>query len=154
MPELMEPTVGTMKAIAYRDKRREAMQQIESCEILAGVGLANEDRPANNRQVTILDHKAWLVSCQKVGTNLSWLLRRANFLVEGLDLQDTVGCTLAIGGGARIIIRGETKPCALMDYQHQGLREALKPEWRGGVFGEVLDGAIVSVGDKVTLRRD
>ncbi len=152
MAKPIEPTVGTIKAIAYRDKRREDMQPIESCEVITGIGLAIEDRPANNRQVTILDHRAWLVTCKKLGTNLSWLMRRANFLVEGLDLQDTVGCTIMLGE-MRVVIRGETKPCALMDYQHQGLREVLKPDWRGGVFGEVLDGATVSVGEKVILRR-
>jgi len=151
MPKPIKPAVGTVKAIAFRNNRREAMQEIDACEILTGVGLAREDRPANNRQVTILSHESWLASCQQLGTDISWLLRRVNFLVEGLDFQETVGCALMIGE-ARIIIRGETKPCALMDYQHQGLREALKPNWRGGVFGEVLKGATVNIGDKVTIQ--
>lgn len=52
-------------------------------------------------------------------------------------------------GAARIRIGGETRPCGRMDEAYDGLRAAMDGEWRGGVFGEVLDDGIVIVGDPV-----
>jgi len=49
-------------------------------------------------------------------------------------------------------IRGETRPCERMDEACPGLREALLPESRGGVFGIVLRGGEVETGDTVTLE--
>jgi MOSC domain-containing protein YiiM len=40
-----------------------------------------------------------------------------------------------------------------MDKQHEGLRKALTPEWRGGVACRVLRGGDVAVGDDVALLR-
>jgi hypothetical protein len=36
-----------------------------------------------------------------------------------------------------------------MDQQHQGLKEALKPDCRAGVHGQVISGGTVHVGDAV-----
>ena len=44
-----------------------------------------------------------------------------------------------------------TTPCARMDEAQAGLREALYPEWRGGVTCKVLEGGRVSVGDDVAI---
>jgi hypothetical protein len=41
-----------------------------------------------------------------------------------------------------------------MDEAHQGLRAALSPEWRGGVYGEVLDDGAIAVGSEVTFVED
>jgi len=38
-----------------------------------------------------------------------------------------------------------------MDQQHAGLRQALVPDCRGGVYGQVLTGGTILVGDAVTL---
>ncbi|MFH1111309.1 MAG: hypothetical protein V1790_19250 [Planctomycetota bacterium] len=40
---------------------------------------------------------------------------------------------------------------SLMDQQHAGLRQALVPDCRGGVYGQVLAGGAVCIGDHVTL---
>jgi MOSC domain-containing protein YiiM len=52
-------------------------------------------------------------------------------------------------GGVKILIHGETRPCEQMDEALPGLRAALGPDWRGGVFGEVLDDGEIAVGDPV-----
>jgi hypothetical protein len=36
-----------------------------------------------------------------------------------------------------------------MEEAHAGLQSALRPDWRGGVFGEVLDDGRIAVGDPV-----
>ena len=45
----------------------------------------------------------------------------------------------------------ETDPCSRMDEQHAGLRDALTPDWRGGVCCRVIAGGNVAVGDEVRL---
>src|SRR5690606_40637768 len=52
-------------------------------------------------------------------------------------------------GECVIDIRGETRPCERMDEALPGLREAMKPEWRGGVFGTIVAGGVIRVGDAV-----
>ena len=76
--------------------------------------------------------------------------RRANLFVSGLDLEATRGWTLAVGGH-RLVIAGETKPCAFMDDICDGLQDALRPHWGGGAYAQVLDSGTISIGDRVTL---
>jgi MOSC domain-containing protein YiiM len=57
------------------------------------------------------------------------------------------GCILRLGR-CRVRVLGETRPCAKLEAAKPGLREYLRHDWRGGVFGEVLDEGVVSVGDE------
>jgi MOSC domain-containing protein YiiM len=41
-----------------------------------------------------------------------------------------------------------------MDEAAPGLQAALQPDWRGGVFAQVLEGGIVCIGDSVTWEAD
>lgn len=74
--------------------------------------------------------------------------RRANLLVRGIELRETRERTLAVGS-VRILVGGETTPCYRMDEAADGLQEALRPEWRGGVYGRVVEGGTIEVGDPV-----
>jgi MOSC domain-containing protein YiiM len=88
---------------------------------------------------------------RELGADVDPSERRANLMVSGIDLHDTRGHVLFVGECA-IEIGGETRPCERMDDAHPGLREAMKPDWRGGVFGRVLVGGTVRRGDSVELR--
>ena len=49
----------------------------------------------------------------------------------------------------KIEVTGETVPCRLMNEVSEGLRDALKPEWRGGITGAVINNCSVKKGDSV-----
>lgn len=150
----MNPTTehsqGVLRGIAVRPTDGAAMREVPACRILPGRGVDLENRKAGKREVTLLSMETWQVVCQELGTPLPWHTRRANLLIAGIDLPATVGRTLRIGE-VRILIHGETRPCAVMDQQFAGLRKALVPDMRGGVIGEVLEGGEVHIGDEVTV---
>ena len=70
--------------------------------------------------------------------------------MRGVELPKREGVKIAIGG-LELQVGMETAPCERMDWQHQGLREALKPDWRGGVACRVLNDAEIRIGDPVTV---
>lgn len=143
--------MARLLGIAHRTVPRAPMEQAESAEITCERGVANDLRgKPGSRQVTVLAREAWQRACAELGSELDWTLRRANLLVEGVDLQETSGARLRIGDALLEICCG-TDPCALMDKFHGGLRAALEPEWRGGASCRVLEGASVRVGDTVEL---
>ncbi|MAT49956.1 MAG: molybdenum cofactor biosysynthesis protein [Porticoccaceae bacterium] len=145
--------MSTLTGIAVRTRTRAPMQPLDACLITPEQGLAGDHRGRpGRRQVTVLSAEAWQNACEAVGTDLPWLTRRANLLVSGMRFgpQD-VGRVLQFGD-VRLQITRETDPCQRMDEACPGLREALAPEWRGGVCCRVLTGGLVRLGDEVSLH--
>lgn len=145
--------MGTLRGIAFRPSDGDPMQEIETCNVLADRGLEVENRPAGKREVTLISDETWKQVCQDLGVDLPWYTRRANLLIADVDLPTTIGKELVVGG-VHLKIHGESRPCKLMDEQHQGLRAALGPECRGGVFGKVLLPGTIQVGDPVHVPRE
>ncbi len=141
---------GVLKAIAHRPTDGQPMTEVREIIVLAGRGPEVENRKPGKREITLLSAESWARACRDLGVDLPWWYRRANLLIEGLDLSTTIGRTLSVGS-IRIQVHGETKPCGLMDQQHAGLRQALVPDCRGGVYGQVFTGGTIRVGDPVTL---
>src|SRR5690606_27375097 len=125
--------------IAIRKKSRAPMQALQECEISLARGLAGDFRgKPGKRQVTVLSEEAWLRACSEVGQTLPWLTRRANLLVRGLEFSALdVGKIICIGA-VKLQISRETDPCQRMDDALPGLKNALAPEWRGGVCCRVV----------------
>ena len=140
--------MGQLKAIWVKRARQGMMDVKAEAELVAGRGIRDNADQGRRRQVTIIEEEVWDALMVQLGGNLDPSNRRANLMVAGLSLKDSRGQTLRIGN-CRILIKGETKPCNLMDETLQGLREAMFPNWQGGAFGEVLDDGIIRVGDAV-----
>ncbi len=117
--------------------------------LIANKGLEGNANQGGKRQVTILEKEVWDSVLAQLGVSADPAARRANLLISGgLNLANTNGQVLQIGN-CQIRIYGETKPCKIMDKVQPGLREALKPNWGGGAYGEILNDADISVGDEV-----
>ena len=128
------------------------MERLESAAVTIEAGVEGDVRGTlRDRQVTVLTHEGWQAACRSLGSDLPWTTRRANVLVEGLALAQEVGSTIRIGDVA-LLITGETDPCTRMEEQAAGLRDALAPEWRGGVTCEVTHGGAIAVGDGARLE--
>ena len=126
------------------------MDEKTEATLVVGQGLLGNTDRSRRRQVTIIEREAWDAATKEAGVTASPAGRRANLMVSGVSLANTRGRVLRVGG-VRLAIGGETTPCERMDEVAPGLRAALKPEWRGGVFAQVLDDGIISIGDEVTL---
>ena len=141
-------SAGRLEAIWRKRAHRGPMEPLPSVRLVEGVGLEGNADAGGRRQVTVIAREAWDRALEEVDREVDPAARRANLMVSGLELAETRGRRLAVGE-ARLLVHGETTPCHRMDEAADGLREALEPEWRGGVYAEVLREARVEVGDAV-----
>lgn len=144
------PSTGIIQSIAYCPIKRAAMTETDRAELLPGLGLSVEPFHKGKRGLTLLSTQSWAEVCRELGADIPWTTRRANVLIDGLDLPSTVGQMLAIGP-VRLLVHGETRPCGLMDEYHPGLKDALIPSMRAGVHAQILMGGSIAVGQSVKL---
>ncbi|MEM7636959.1 MAG: MOSC domain-containing protein, partial [Pseudomonadota bacterium] len=94
---------------------------------------------------------AWREAARQAGEpDLAWTARRANLLVQGVDLPRAAGGVLRINDVV-LEVTSQTVPCKRMDDALNGLRKALHPDWRGGVSCRVLEGGRVMLDDRVEV---
>lgn len=138
--------------IAFRTKSRAPMETKVETMVSKVAGVEDDFRgKPGKRQVTVLSLEQWQLACDELGTSLPWTVRRANLLLEGVSFDATmVGKQIKIGQLILLITR-ETDPCPRMDAQHQGLTQALTPDWRGGVCCRVIADGRVKIGDKIEI---
>lgn len=147
-PESAAPTSGRLSGIWEKRSHGGVMDRRASATLVAGKGLAGDATKGGRRQVTLLSASHWQALTAGLQGPPDPAVRRANLLVEGVDLRDCRGRVLRVGH-ARVRILGETRPCHQMDEACPGLQAALSPPWGGGAFGEVIDGADIALGDRV-----
>ena len=144
-------SAGRLEAIWIKRVRRGVMDAADSAQLVEGQGIAGNANQGGRRQVTIIAREAWDDMMRELGASISPSARRANLLVSGIDLKQARGSTLRIGDCV-LEIMGETRPCERMDEALPGLRNAMSPEWRGGVFATVVRGGNIRAGDAVQLQ--
>ncbi len=126
------------------------MDPVDSAELVTGRGLRGSADQGRKRQITIISEAAWDEAQEEVGVAVDPSARRANVMIRGIDLENSAGKTLKLGDCV-IRVFGETRPCERMDEAQPGLRDALRPRWRGGVFAEILEGGTIHVGDAAAI---
>ena len=144
--------MSRLLAIARKDKKRAPMEVLSTVAITNAAGVEGDFRgKPGNRQITVLSKAAWESACQELGKSIDWTVRRANLLIDDVDLQETAGKKLVIGD-VELLITEETDPCKRMKEFDERLYQALEKDWRGGVCCRVIKSGVVKVGDSVELK--
>ena len=139
---------GRVDAIWLKRAHRGPMDSVESATLVEGQGLAGSVGRSRRRQVTLLERESWERCLREVGAAADPSRRRANILVSGVSLARTRGRILLVGQ-VRLAVGGELTPCERMDEVAPGLQAAMRPDWGGGVFAQVLSGGVINLGDDV-----
>lgn len=143
--------MSRVEALWTKRAHRGVMDPAEQITLAAGQGIADDaNYGRSKRQVTVIEQEVFDRIREEL-PEVEPAMRRANVMVSGIRLQETRDSILTLGD-VRIHIRGETRPCERMDEQVPGLTNALDPEWRGGVYGVVLDDGEIRVGDDASLE--
>jgi MOSC domain-containing protein YiiM len=140
--------MGRLIAILVKRAHGGRMDPQPVAQLEAGRGIVGNANRGGRRQVTLISQERWNELMAEVGASLGPEARRANFVLAGIDLENTRDRVLVIGR-CRLRIGGETRPCEQMEEAAAGLQAAMSERWGGGAFAEVLDGGAVEVGDEV-----
>jgi hypothetical protein len=139
---------GKLEAIWIKRMKGGPMDPVPSAALVPGQGIAGNADQGGERQVTIMEQEVWEELMKQVGGSLPPSVRRANLVTSGVRLQNSEGKMLRVGS-CRIRIGGEATVCGRMDEALEGLRELMDEDWRGGAYGEVVEGGEISIGDSV-----
>lgn len=142
---------GVLEAIWVKRAHMGPMDAAQEAELVAGRGIRGNADQGRKRQVTVVDRGALDRMMEQMGERVAYSARRANLLISGIELAETRGRILHVGG-CRLEIGGETRPCYRMDEALEGMQQAMRQDWRGGVFCAVLDDGVIRVGDPVRLE--
>lgn len=140
---------GALDAIWIKPVKLGAMDPVDTAILVADAGIVGNSNQNGKRQVTIIEREVF-DEIRRSLPDAEPYMRRANFMVSGIRLDNTRHHILTVGD-VRIQLWGETRPCERMDAQCPGLTAALDPHWRGGAYGVVMNDGEVRVGDTVTL---
>jgi MOSC domain-containing protein YiiM len=134
------------------------METVDHALIGLATGVAGDCRGTikpggrGRRQVTAMLRADWQAAMAELGhPPLAWSDRRANLLVDGVDLPRQKGALVRIGS-ALFEITGECDPCHRMDALMPGLQAVLTPDWRGGRTMKVVCAGEIAVGAAVAIE--
>lgn len=148
---------GRLERIWVKRAKLGPMDPHPTARLVEGAGIAGNADQGGCRQVTVIAAERWadalaeLAGDSRGPDDVDPSERRANLMVSGIAFVETRGRVLRIGG-CRLLIQGETRPCERMERARTGLKAALGPDWRGGVYGMVVEGGEIALGDPVALE--
>ncbi len=140
--------MGRLEAIWLKRARGGPMDPVDEALAVEGQGLEGGADFGSARHVTLIEREVFERLKAEWDDSVEPVMRRANLMVSGVRLENTSDRTLVVGD-LRIHIRGETRPCGVMDEACSGLMGALDPHWGGGAHGSVVNDATIAVGDEV-----
>lgn len=140
---------GKISALAIKPAHYAPMQEVGEF-FVTPEGIEGSAWASSVRRITLLFQEQWDEVQRDLGATIPWPTRRANVLVSGLRPQQLLKKRVLLGD-VELDIHGETKPCERMDQAHDGLKNALKPDLRGGVYGSVVRPGRIRVGDTVCV---
>ncbi len=151
------PAVGVLAGIARHARPKAPMELIAHAQVTLAGGIAGDFRGAMKgqpykRQVTLIERGDWEAATAEVGHVIGWEQRRANLLVDGLDLPQVRGVRLRIGADVVLEVTRETDPCERMEVLARGLKAALLPDWRGGACTKVVAEGMIAIGDTIRIE--
>jgi len=127
-------------------EKRGSMLPREALTLVAGEGVPGDHARRTRRPVTIVFADDWAAACADLGREVPPETRRASVYVTGGPANRYLGRRIRLGE-ALIEIRGAVDPCYRMDEAADGLTAALTPGDRGGIWGVVVEGGTVRLGD-------
>ncbi len=164
---------GSVKAVASDANHRFSKQTKSQINMIAGYGVEGDAHAGpfikhrylmrttpqlpNNRQVHLIASELFKVA--EVGFVVEPGQLGENVTTAGLDLgRLPLGCRLYLGPSSVVEITGLRTPCGLIDRFQKGLKRAMiaakyvRPRFRCGVLGVVLQSGVVTVGDGVRVE--
>ncbi len=144
-------STGTLEAIWLKRAKGGPMDAVAEACLEAGRGLVGNADQGGKRHVTLIEAEAWEAALRELDASVPPTARRANLMLRGLVLpREPSGLRRVLRiGEVRLRILNRTSPCERMDAAFPGLQSALRPDWRCGVYGEVLAGGSIRAGDAV-----
>ena len=106
---------GKVEAIWTKRAHGGVMDSADQATLVEGEGLVGDANFGATRQVTVIEKEVF----DRIEAELpdsGPVMRRANIMVSGIRLEDSRDQVLTLGD-VKIRIRGETRPCELMDEQ-------------------------------------
>lgn len=122
------------------------LEERDHLAIETGKGVVGDHAHGRLRHVTIVFEDDFAAAARVLGRPVDPSARRANVLVSGGDGRRFVGRTIRLGG-VTLEVKGLVAPCDAMDRAAQGLKDALAPDGRAGIWGRVVEGAVLRPGD-------
>jgi MOSC domain-containing protein YiiM len=128
------------------------MIELDALDAVESGGILGDHTFGRLRHVTIVFEDDWNAAAATLSRDVDPAGRRANVLVSGSQGARFVGGVVRIGP-VRVEVKGITAPCPVMDKAAPGMQQALEPDGRAGVWGRVVAGGRIAVGDELTAER-
>ncbi len=138
-----------LRVFVRPDKSVPAEERAE-IELVADHGVEGDHGISGKRHVTIVLREDWREAEEELGIDVDPIARRANVLISGGGGGQLIGKRLRVGA-TLLDVQGEVSPCGLMERRAVGLRKALEPNCRAGVWALIVAGGSLRPGDAVEI---
>lgn len=144
--------MGKVIGIAAQQSKDAETVVYASAKVSFNNGIADDYRTSlqNGQEIRVITTENWEAVCTELNTKLHWTLSRANIIIEGIDLTNTIGDALRIGNFYLEII-AQNIPDETYDGTFNGLTSSLAKDWRAGIIAKVYSEGFVNEKDEVTL---